>query len=116
VIMPDRVGGQRMAKLVIQPDVVEFIDFIMLQEPDNVFLEELTCESIASCFDGKKIRELDIRNRSGANIIGLKQEDGFYIINPSPDEILSRTDKIFVLGTSSQINSLKKLLLSGDNK
>ncbi len=113
VIMPDRVGGQRMAKLVIQPDVVEFIDYIMLQEPDNVFLEELNCESIASCFDGKKIRELDIRNRSGANIIGLKQEDGSYIINPSPDELLSRSDKIFVLGTSSQIDSLKKLLSSG---
>ena len=32
VIMPDRVGGQRMEKLVIQPDVVEFIDFLMLQE------------------------------------------------------------------------------------
>jgi voltage-gated potassium channel len=113
VIMPDRVGGQRMAKLVIQPDVVEFVEFIMLQEPDNVFLEELNCESIASCFDGKKIRELDIRNRSGANIIGLKQEDGSYIINPSPDEFLSKSDKIFVLGNSSQIDSLKKLLSSG---
>ncbi len=113
VIMPDRVGGQRMAKLVIQPDVVEFVDYIMLQEPDNVFLEELTCESISSCFDGKKIRELDIRNRSGANIIGLKQEDGSYIINPSPDEFLSKSDKIFVLGNSSQIDSLKKLLSSG---
>jgi voltage-gated potassium channel len=114
VIMPDRVGGQRMAKLVIQPDVVEFVDFIMLQEPDNVFLEELSCESIASYFDGKKIRELDIRNRSGANIIGLKQEDGSYIINPSPDVVLSKSDKIFVLGTLSQINHLKKLLSSGD--
>jgi voltage-gated potassium channel len=114
VIMPDRVGGQRMAKLVIQPDVVEFIDFIMLQEPDNVFLEELSCESIANCFDGKKIRELDIRNRSGANIIGLKQSDGNYIINPSPDVVLSKSDKIFVLGTSSQINNLKNLLVSGE--
>jgi voltage-gated potassium channel len=116
VIMPDRVGGQRMAKLVIQPDVVEFIDYIMLQEPDNVFLEELTCESIASCFNGKKIRELDIRNRSGANIIGLKQEDGIYVINPSPDVVLSKSDKIFVLGTFSQINHLKKLLLSEDTE
>ncbi|KPK80639.1 MAG: hypothetical protein AMS27_16550 [Bacteroides sp. SM23_62_1] len=114
VIMPDRVGGQRMAKLVIQPDVVEFIDYIMLQEPDNVFLEEITCESIASCFDGKKIRELDIRNRSGANIIGLKQEDGSYIINPSPDVVLSKSDKIFVLGTSFQVNKLKNLLVVGE--
>ena len=75
VIMPDRVGGQRMAKLVTQPDVVEFIDFIMLQEPDNVFLEELSCNTLASCFDGKEIHELDIRNQTGANIIGLRRSD-----------------------------------------
>ena len=42
VIMPDRVGGQQMAKLVTQPDIVEFLDYMMLQEPDSVFLEELS--------------------------------------------------------------------------
>ncbi len=107
VIMPDRVGGQRMAKLVTQPDVAEFIDFIMLQEPDNVFLEELTCEKLASCFDGRVIKELDIRNQTGANIIGLRKADRSYIINPSHDVILSSSDKLFVLGTVDQINQLK---------
>ncbi len=115
VIMPDRVGGQRMAKLVTQPDVVEFIDFIMLQEPDNVFLEELNCEVIANCFDGKKIQELDIRNQTGANIIGLKRSDGSYIINPPADTILSRNDKLFALGSSGQINRLIKLLSEETN-
>ena len=108
VIMPDRVGGQRMAKLVTQPDVVEFIDFIMLQEPDNVFLEELSCNTLASCFDGKEIHELDIRNQTGANIIGLRRSDRTYIINPSQNVTLSSTDKLFVLGTISQITKLKK--------
>ncbi len=110
VIMPDRVGGQRMAKLVTQPDVVEFIDFIMLQEPDNVFLEELSCEKLASCFDGKVIQELDIRNRSGANIIGLRKADRSYIINPSQDVVLSSSDKLFALGTVNQINTLRSIL------
>ena len=110
VIMPDKVGGQRMAKLVTQPDVAEFVDFIMLQEPDNVFLEELTCEKLASCFDGRVIKELDIRNRSGANIIGLRKADRSYIINPSQDVILSSSDKLFVLGTVNQINQLRTIL------
>jgi voltage-gated potassium channel len=110
VIMPDRVGGQRMAKLVTRPDVAEFIDFIMLQEPDNVFLEELTCEKLASCFDGRVLKELDVRNRSGANIIGLRKADRSYVINPSHDVILSSSDKLFVLGTVEQINQLKTIL------
>jgi voltage-gated potassium channel len=110
VIMPDRVGGQRMAKLVTQPDVAEFVDFIMLQEPDNVFLEELSCEKLSSCYDGKVIRELDIRNQSGANIIGLRKADRSYIINPSQDVVLSSSDKLFVLGTVNQINQLRSIL------
>jgi voltage-gated potassium channel len=110
VIMPDRVGGQRMAKLVTQPDVAEFVDFIMLQEPDNVFLEELTCDKLASYFDGRVINELEIRNKSGANIIGLRKADRSYIINPSQDVILSSSDKLFVLGTVDQINQLKTIL------
>ncbi|MBL7111275.1 MAG: potassium channel protein [Bacteroidales bacterium] len=115
VIMPDRVGGQRMAKLVTQPDVVEFIDFIMLQEPDNVFLEELSCDVIATCFDGKKIQELDIRNKTGANIIGLKRSDGTYLINPGANTILSNNDKLFALGSANQINHLRKLLAEETN-
>jgi voltage-gated potassium channel len=114
VIMPDRVGGQRMAKLVTQPDVAEFVDFIMLQEPDNVYLEEITCENLAPCFNGKEIRELDIRNRSGANIIGLRKADRSYKINPSQDIVLSSSDKLFVLGTVNQINLLKSLLVDAE--
>ena len=115
IIMPDRIGGQRMAKLVAQPDVVEFLDFLMLQSAENVALEEVSCEKLATCFEGKSIRELDIRNESGANIIGLKRADKSYIINPLPEVMLSTTDKIFVLGTKSQIQRLNSIIKEGDN-
>ena len=113
VIMPDKIGGQRMAKLVTQPDVVEFLEFIMLQSSENMALEEISCSSLANCFEGKSIRELDIRNESGANIIGLRREDRSYIINPLPDIVLTSKDKIFALGTKKQIKSLKDLLYMG---
>ncbi len=112
VIMPDRVGGQRMAKLVTQPDIVEFLDFMMLQEPGAVILEELTCESLANCYEGRAMKELDIRNRTGATIIGLRKADRSYIMNPSHDTILAASDKLFVLGTIKQINQLKELLVT----
>jgi voltage-gated potassium channel len=114
VIMPDRIGGQRMAKLVIQPDVVEFLEFIMLQSSENVVLEEINCDKLSSSFDGKTIRELDIRNESGANIIGLKRADKTFIINPLPEVTLSSRDKLFALGTRRQIDRLKTLLFQED--
>ncbi len=112
VIMPDKVGGQRMAKLVSQPDIVEFIEYIMLQSNRESGIEELSCSQLASCFANKSIRELDIRNVSGANIVGIRLADGSYIINPSPEIMLTAKDKLFVLGNRNQIENLRNILLS----
>jgi voltage-gated potassium channel len=110
VIMPDKIGGQRMAKLVAQPDIVEFIDVLLLQSADSVLLEEISCGNLAACFAGKSIIELDIRNTSGANIIGLKREDKSYLINPLPETTLSSTDQLFALGTKAQIDLLRNTI------
>ncbi len=110
VIMPDKIGGQRMAKLVAQPDIVEFIDVLLLQSIDSVVLEEISCKNIADCFAGKSILELDIRNTSGANIIGLKRQDNSYLINPLPGTTLSSADRLFALGTKKQIDQLRETL------
>ncbi len=99
-----------MAKLVAQPDIVEFLEYIMLQSSENVALEEISCKNLASCFAGKSIRELDIRNESGANIIGIKREDNSYLINPLPEIIITPNDRLFVLGTRSQIARLNKII------
>jgi len=110
VIMPDKIGGQRMAKLVAQPDIVEFIDVLLLQSADNVVLEEISCKNLASCFSGKSIMELDIRNTSGANIIGMKRKDKSYLINPTPDTTLTSSDQLFALGSRAQIEHLRKTI------
>jgi len=106
VIMPDKLGGQSMAKLVAQPDVVEFIELILLQSMESIVLEEISCQKLATCFEGKSLVELDIRNTSGANIIGMKRKDNSYLINPVPETTLNPSDKLFALGTKTQINQL----------
>jgi len=110
VIMPDRIGGQRMAKLVAQPDVVDFLDFIMLQDPDEVYLEEISCNDLDSSFTNKSIGEWSIRKHTGANIIGLKTKDNHYIVNPGPEVKISSYDQLFVLGKRSQLNKLRDIL------
>jgi voltage-gated potassium channel len=110
VIMPDRIGGQRMAKLVAQPDVVEFLDYIMLQSPDAVYIEELSCNNLDSCFTDRSIGEWSIRQHTGANIIGLKTKDSKYVVNPGPDTRISSDDQLFVLGKKDQIQKLKDVL------
>jgi voltage-gated potassium channel len=109
VIMPDKLGGAHMASLVMKPDVMEFVDFITGQGGDNIRLEEITFENLSQEFRNKTIRELEIRNKSGANIIGFKTAQSEYVINPSADTKIIPDAKLFVLGTSEQIGKLKEL-------
>lgn len=111
VIMPDKIGGQRMAKLVAQPDVVEFMDHIMLQSTSDVFIEEINCSDMSAKFVEKTIGEWGVRTVTGANIIGVKTGTGDFVVNPSPDVKLSAEDMLFVLGTKAQIEHLKSVLL-----
>ena len=110
IIMPDRIGGQRMAKLVTQPDVVEFIEYILLQRSRDVQLTEISCQQMAMCNYKKTIRELKLRERSGANLVGIKTGEGAYIFNPSPDIEITQADKLFVLGTPGQVTKFKNIL------
>jgi voltage-gated potassium channel len=109
VIMPDKLGGAHMASLVMKPDVMEFVDFITGQGTDNIRLEEITFANLSETYQNKTIRDLEVRNRSGANIIGFKTAQGDYIINPSADTVIIPDAKLFVLGTTEQIIKLKEL-------
>lgn len=113
IIMPDIVGGARMAKLITEPDIVEFLELIMLREGQDVNIEEISCNDLAACFINSTITELDIRKKTGANIIGLKLKDGTYIFNPDGNIKLIKEDKLFVLGSIKQVENLKSLLKSG---
>lgn len=113
VIMPDKIGGQRMAKLVAQPDVIDFIEFVMLRESEGVHIEEIHCKGMVASFTEKSIGEWTIRSTTGANIIGIKTSDNHYIVNPTPEQKITEKDQIFVLGNPDQITKLKKVLFSG---
>jgi len=110
VVMPDRIGGTRMAKLVSRPDVVEFIDTILLQSSQDSNLTPIYCDRLSSAFENKSLKELSIRNQTGANIIGVKDKTGKYHFNPSGDFILTKDLKLFVLANPEQVKRLQEIL------
>lgn len=114
VIMPEIIGGQRMAKLITQPDVVEFIEYILLQESAEANFEEISCRNLAQCFSGKPLSHFKQREISGTNIIGIRNRKGKYIFNPGSDYILTAEDQFFVLGSTEQINMFRKALEDTD--
>jgi voltage-gated potassium channel len=111
VIMPDKVGGAHMASLVMKPDVMEFLDHITAQSSNGINLEEISFDSLSDTLKNKTLKDLEIRNKSGANIIGFKTDSGDYVVNPSADTEIIPQSKIFVLGSPDQIKKLKEILI-----
>lgn len=108
VVMPDKIGGAHMASMILSPGIIEFIDVLTGNGEIEFHLDELSGDELQDDIYGKTIRELEIRNRFGANIIGFKSADGKYIVNPSPETIIKPNSRIFVLGSHEQINNLRK--------
>ena len=110
VIMPDKIGGAHMASLIMKPDVIEFLDFVTGQGGESINLEEFSYENLPDNLKGKTLKELEIRNTTGANIVGFKNAQGKFLVNPGPDTVLIPNAKVFVLGTPEQISRLRQML------
>jgi len=111
VIMPEKIGGAHMAALVMKPDIMEFIAQLTGQASDiSLTFEEFSLNNISEEYAGKTIKDFDIRNKTGANIIGLRLPDGTYVINPLPETVLGTNTKLIVLGNRQQILDMKKLI------
>lgn len=110
VILPDKVGGQKMAKLVIHPDIHEFIENIMLQRSGDVSLYEIQLTKTKHNLEVRTIGSMKIKETIGANVIGLKSINKQYILNPTEDTKLEIGDKLFVLGTREQLWQIKDIM------
>jgi CPA2 family monovalent cation:H+ antiporter-2 len=63
---------------------------------------------------GRLIRELELRTRTGASIVGIER-GGANIINPGPDEELQSGDQLLLLGTPAQLRESKKVFQGNSN-
>jgi CPA2 family monovalent cation:H+ antiporter-2 len=58
---------------------------------------------------GRSLRELDVRARTGASVIGIER-DGRLMVNPAAGEKLAESDVVLLLGDDEQIAQARALL------
>jgi voltage-gated potassium channel len=109
VILPDRIGGDHMASLVVVPDLLEFVDNLSIIGNQSINIEEVAVEQLYDTSKQKTILELDLRKKTGCNVIGYKDENGNYHINPEADQKLVPGSKVIVLGRPEQIQTLNSM-------
>ncbi len=109
VILPDRIGGDHMASLVVVPDLIEFIDNLSIVGEDNINIEEVNVDRLYNTSNIRTIKDLDLRNKTGCTVIGFKGSGGEYIVNPEAELKLVPGSKVIVLGRPEQIQKLNTL-------
>lgn len=107
VILPDKIGGDHMASLVVVPGLMEFVDNLCIVGKSNINIEEVAVEKLTK--EIKTIKDLDLRKKTGCSVIGYKDEKGEYIVNPGAEMKLAPNSKIIVLGRPEQIQELNSV-------
>ena len=106
VILPDNIGGDHMASLVVVPDLLEFVDNLSIVGSSSINIEEIAVEKLYDTSTVKTIQDLQLRKNTGCSVIGYKSESGEYVINPEARQKLAPNSKVIVLGRPEQIQNL----------
>lgn len=109
VIMPDKLGGDHMASLVVTPDVIEFVGRLTIEGETTANLEEISVNDLPEKYLRKTILDLDLRKKTGCTVIGFKAPDNSYMINPEASVELQKDSHLIVLGRPEQIKKLRAL-------
>ncbi|OIP24866.1 hypothetical protein AUK11_02085 [bacterium CG2_30_37_16] len=114
VAMPYQIGGYHMATMALRPAVVDFLDVIIDSKHDELQIEEVWVEEDSPLI-GKPLTEYLSRKRTGATILAINRYDGTSVINPAGDEIIYSKDKLIIMGTKKQLETLAHSIFSEES-
>jgi voltage-gated potassium channel len=109
VFAPYNTTGHRMARAMLKPHVLQFLDFTEQQGVD-VEIEQVRVTG-QSAFAGRSLAEVDIRNKNGVVILAIRKATGEMLFNPAPEVKMSAGDYLIAMGDASHLQKLEQLLM-----
>jgi voltage-gated potassium channel len=108
VVQHYSTAGTEMAKLVLRPQVAAFLDIVSTSGGPELLFEEIEVKESAHAA-GKTIRDLRIREVTGAMIVALRKRDGTFDATPAPDASLEVGDVMIAAGAPDELRRLEEL-------
>ncbi|RKU37620.1 potassium channel protein [Candidatus Poribacteria bacterium] len=107
VVLPDQIGGMRLASGILHPQLVDFLANIMQSQHETRFTESIVQEH--SALVGLSLADARIRQQSGLVIIAIRSREGTFIYNPPYNRKLEVGDALLVIADREQLQALHKL-------
>ncbi len=108
VLSPYHFIGQRIAQLLLRPNVLDFIDTAFGTERIDIRVEEIRLPQ-GSPLAGQTLAEADIRQKAGVLILALKQHGREMDFNPAANVPLGAGDCLIGIGSAENLLKLEKL-------
>ncbi|HET7486470.1 MAG TPA: potassium channel protein [Acidimicrobiales bacterium] len=109
VVNPQAIGGERMAALIAQPHVADFLDVAMRDAGLRFRLSELTVGA-SSPVAGRSLRDAHLRDATGALVLAVRSPDGRFRTNPDPGDVMEAGEVLITIGTEAQLAALRRLV------
>jgi voltage-gated potassium channel len=107
ISMPESLGGVYMATQISKPDVIDFIEYLTGEEGESINIESVDYYRLPPQIRDTNLMTIMDWKKTGVICIGIKEEDGRFIINPDNNVLVKAGMKIIVLGNKQQIDELK---------
>ena len=108
VFAPYTTTGHHMARAMLKPHVLQFLDFT--EQPGvDVEIEQVKVTG-QSAFAGRALADVDIQHKTGVVILALRKSSGEMLFNPTPDVTMSAGDHLIAMGDASNLQKLGRLL------
>lgn len=108
VIAPSEVGADRMAQVVLRPNVDQFMEQVLHANALSLQIEEVKVHQSAP-LAGQSLAESNFRQQFDAVVIGIiDASTNTMKFNPSPSARIDAGDILIVLGDSSVIATLRE--------
>lgn len=107
VVLPDHIGGMRLASTVTRPIVVNFLD-IMLRSQETMRFAESVIQP-GTPLVGLTLGEARIPDRTNLMVVAVHTRNGELIYNPSGRLKLEAGDALIVIADNEQRENLNKL-------
>jgi len=106
VVLPNFIGGLRMASEMVRPAAVSFLDTMLRGREENIRVEEI---SIPDTIVGKAISFLNLRGHANTLLLALKTK-GKWIYNPPENHIIAPDTVIIVMTNPNGRQELESFL------
>lgn len=110
IIMPDKVGGARMAGFIINQNINRFLDKVAITDQNEKHITEITADQLPEKLKNATVIEVVEHYQVKCLLIGMRKGTGEYRVNPPSDTRVNEGCEMFFLGTNEQIDDLNARL------